>query len=235
MYAQIAVLAGDADSSLVVIGAIAFLVLVVAILRAFAGGERRDTPPAHDSAPLGSVGFSVPPHFVVFDLETTGLNSSRHEIIEIGAIRVNRDSDVHDTFQALVKPTKRIRKNVTRINGISQEMVDREGEPLDVALKAFVEFIGDLPLVSFNAEFDMAFLSKAAEKHDTVIRNKVTCALKMARRAWPGRASYRLCDLARDGNLSDEDTHRALGDCKRTIFVYAGAAAKLSLRKKKRV
>jgi DNA polymerase III epsilon subunit-like protein len=67
----------------------------------------------------------LPPRFVVLDLETTGLDPERNEIIEIGAIRVNRDSDVHDTFRALVKPTRRIPKRITQINGISQEMVDR--------------------------------------------------------------------------------------------------------------
>src|SRR5207248_573308 len=101
---------------------------------------------------------SVPPRFVVFDLETTGLNPKRHEIIEVGAIRVNRDADLHDTFQVFVKPLKRISKRITQINGISQDMVDLDGEPLETVLRDFAAFIGDLPLVSFNAEFDMAFL-----------------------------------------------------------------------------
>jgi DNA polymerase III epsilon subunit-like protein len=48
----------------------------------------------------------LPERFVVFDLETTGLHPDRHEIIEIGAIRVDRDADKHQTFQTLVKPKK---------------------------------------------------------------------------------------------------------------------------------
>jgi len=47
---------------------------------------------------------SLPERFVVFDLETTGLKAGQHEIIEIGAIRVNRDSNQHETFSALVMP-----------------------------------------------------------------------------------------------------------------------------------
>jgi DNA polymerase III subunit epsilon len=106
-------------------------------------------------------------------------------------------------------------------------MVDQEGEPLESALRGFCEFIGDLPLVSFKADFDMGFLRNAANRQGIPIRNQVSCALKMERLAWPGRKSYRLRDLAEDGNLSNEDEHRAIGDCKRAVIVYMAAAMKL--------
>jgi DNA polymerase III epsilon subunit family exonuclease len=176
-----------------------------------------------------SVDFSsVPERFVAFDLETTGLDPLRHEIIEIGAIRFTRGSENHDTFQTLVKPKKRIPKRITQINGISQDMVNQEGEPLQQALAGFVEFIGDLPLVSFNAEFDMGFLLNAAAQHNMIIKNEVSCSLKMARRAWPGLNSYRLSDLAKGANLSDEGTHRALGDSLRALQIYIYAASSLT-------
>lgn len=171
----------------------------------------------------------LPERFVVFDLETTGLNPETHEIIEIGAIRVNRDSKNHDSFQALIRPQRKIPKKVTEITGITQNLVEKDGESLEIALPQFLDFVGELPMVSFNAEFDMAFLKKAVNQTQvgTPIKNRVSCALKMARRAWPGRKSYRLADLAKDGSLSEDGTHRALGDCKRAMIVYAAAASKL--------
>lgn len=176
---------------------------------------------------------SLPERFIVFDLETTGLKPQSNEIIEIGAIRVNRNSDNHDTFQALIKPTQKIPKKITGITGISQEMVERDGESLETALPQFLKFVGDLPLVSYNADFDMAFLNAAIRKTqaEELPNNRVSCALKMARRAWPGLKSYRLPDLAKSSGLSDEDTHRALGDCKRTMIVYTAAATKLKSAK----
>ena len=189
------------DGSIWIVAVIAFLALVFLIVKAV---------DASHSKHAASVDLSsLPQLFIVFDLETTGLDPTRHEIVEIGAILVNRDSDVHETFQSLVKPLNRIPEKITQMTGISQNMVDHEGEPLGTVLRDFAAFIEAFPLVSFNAEFDMAFLRKAAKQHDVVIRNRVSCALEMARRAWPGRESYRLCDLAKDGNLSDEDTHRA--------------------------
>jgi DNA polymerase III epsilon subunit-like protein len=165
------------------------------------------------------------PRFAVFDLETTGLDPVRNEIIEIGAIRINRDSGAHDTFRKLVKPIGRIPKLITRINGISQDMVDSEGIPLEQALREFVGFIGDLPLVSFNADFDMAFLRNAAAQHGLVVSNSVSCALNLARLAWPSRESYKLCDFAKDAGLSDVEMHSALNDCQLALLVYIAAAS----------
>ena len=169
----------------------------------------------------------LPEKFVVVDLETTGLDSSKHEIIEIGAVRVNRDSDVHDTFQVLVKPKRRISRKITEIASITQEMLENDGQSLDSAVSEFVAFIGDHRLVSFNAEFDMAFLHNAASQSGVAITNPTSCALKMARRAWPGRKSYRLVDLAKDGGRSVTGAHRALHDCRLTITVYTSAAVAL--------
>jgi DNA polymerase III subunit epsilon len=199
-----------------------WLVVVVIILAAILYYGLR--PETVNLAPL-------PPRFVVLDLETTGLDPAKDEIIEIGAIRVNRDSDHHQTFRALVRPTKRIPNKIREITGISQDMIDSEGEQLESVLREFAAFIEDLPLVTFNAEFDMAFLRSAARQSNIVISNPASCALKMARRAWPGRKSYKLRDLAKDGGLSDEETHRALADCKRTLLVYTAAVSKLGVPK----
>ena len=173
----------------------------------------------------------LPEQFVVFDLETTGLDPRKHEILEFGAIRVNRDSINHDTFQSLVKPSRKVPKKITELTGINQAMLDAEGVPIESALREFLNFVGDLHLVSFNADFDMAFLQNTAAKHSISIGNPVSCALKMSRRAWPGRKSYRLADLAKDGNLRSDGTHRALGDCQRALIVYTAAASKLGTAK----
>ena len=167
----------------------------------------------------------LPERFIVFDLETTGLKSEFHEIIEIGAIRANRGSDLHETFQALIKPTKKIPQKISELTGITQDMVNKEGSSLETILPQFLEFIGDLPLVAYNADFDMAFLRAAIKKTQIrrQLKNSVFCALKMAREAWPGLPSYKLTYIAKTAHLEDDDTHRALGDCKRALFVFGGA------------
>jgi len=170
----------------------------------------------------------LPERFIVLDLETTGLTAGSHEIIEIGAILVNRDSINHQTFQVLVKPKRRVPKKITEITGITQELVNAEGVTLHEALVDLTAFVGNHRIVTFNAEFDIGFLHAAASEVGCPrLQNSVSCALQMARRAWPGRKSYRLADLARDGNLSLANQHRALGDCERALIVYTAAASRL--------
>ena len=73
----------------------------------------------------------------------------------------------------------------------------------------------------------MAFLHNAAAKCGKQITNPVSCALLMARKAWPRRKSYRLADIAKVGGFSTSGAHRALKDCKLTITVYGAAATTL--------
>ena len=170
----------------------------------------------------------LPDSFIVFDLETTGLDAKNEEIIEIGAIKFTKGFLNHQTFQVLIKSNRNIPKKITEITGITQLMVETEGEPLADALKQFNDFIGDLRLVTFNAEFDMAFLRVAYQKEGLgKIFNPVSCALKMAREAWPGRKSYKLESLAIDGGFDDGTSHRALEDAKRALIVYTAAVARL--------
>lgn len=170
----------------------------------------------------------LPDAFVVFDLETTGLNAEKHEIIEIAAIRYKKGTTKQDTIQSLVKTRKPIPQNITELTGITQIMIDNEGEPLKEVLEEFSAFIGDLRLVTFNDEFDMAFLQAAAKSCEMKqFNNPVSCALKMARRAWPKRRSFKLDDLASDGQFKKGAAHRALEDAHRTVIVYAAAVAEL--------
>ena len=169
----------------------------------------------------------LPERFIVLDLETTGLDPEKHEIIEIAAIKVNRDSIHHDGFQSLIKPKRKVPKRITELTGITQEMLDAEGEPLEKAMREFREFVGEHRLVAYNAEFDMAFLHRAGREFGVEFRNEVSCALKMARRAWPELKSFKLAHLAKIGQLDMTGQHRAMADCKRALVVYSATVAEL--------
>jgi DNA polymerase III epsilon subunit family exonuclease len=169
----------------------------------------------------------LPHSFVVFDLETTGLDPERHEIIEIGAIRVGRDSTIHESFRRLVKTANAVPMRVTELTGITQSEVNAEGKRLVEVLREFNAFIGELPLVSFNADQDMNFLRNAAQKSAVSIRNPVSCARKMAHRAWPERKSHSLSVLAKDDKADAQTAHSVLDDCGRVLTVYLAAASRL--------
>jgi DNA polymerase III epsilon subunit family exonuclease len=165
----------------------------------------------------------LPDEFVVFDLETTGLTAATDEIIEFGAIRVARNAESHLTFQSLVKPSCKVSARITQITGITQGILNAQGRPIAEVLPVFLEFVGDCPLVAFNAPFDMGFLRQAAKKCGLTFANPSTCALQRSRTAWPELPSHKLVDLARMHNLQTIDSHRALGDCGRTVHIFIQA------------
>jgi DNA polymerase III epsilon subunit family exonuclease len=171
--------------------------------------------------------FTLPEEFIVFDLETTGLSPQDCEIIEIGAIKVNRDSGEHITFQALVRPSIALPSKIIHLTGITQKMINKDGEDIKTVIPEFLDFIGDLRLVAYNARFDMGFIRAATAKQGLKIKNPHSCALKMARRAWPDLESYKLVDVVECGGLSTKGNHRALKDAELTMTVYAAAAETL--------
>lgn len=180
-----------------------------------------------------SIVMSVPMTFIVFDFETTGLSPATEQIIEIGAIRVNQGSSEHQTFQSLVKPDRPISADTTRLTGITQAMIDESGKDLAEILPQFREFVGDHLMVAFNTPFDRSFLTAACKKTQVpMFSNKMDCALKKARQAFPDLKSYRLIDLAKAGKLSLDDQHRALGDSQRAMIVYLSSMKVLAATKK---
>lgn len=178
----------------------------------------------HPSADLSM----LPERFVVFDLETTGLDCERHEIIEIGAIRVNRDSSSHDTFTTLIKPRGRVSSKITQLTGLDRATLSSDGIEIGQALTEFREFVGDLPLIAFNLDFDHAFLLEECRRANMpTFPNRFDCALKMAREAWPNLRSYKLTSLCSGAGIEVVAEHRALPDCERALRVYVAAVQQL--------
>lgn len=167
----------------------------------------------------------APEEFVVLDFETTGLDATTHQIIEMGAILVRREQLLETrpnlkTFQALVRSKKKLPKKIVELTGIDDALLERDGEDLATALRGLLDFIGDRPLVAFNAKFDRGFLLAAAEEHGLTVRNRWICALEKARDTWPGRKSYKLSVLTETVDVAG--SHRALADAQRALIVYAG-------------
>lgn len=166
--------------------------------------------------------------FVVVDVETTGLNPDRNKIIEIAAIKVmDIGGENHKGFSTLVKISGKVPEKIIQITGITDDMLKADGAELEEVMKYFAEFVEDLPIVAYNAEFDKGFIKAAAQKVGIEHRNEYHCALKMMRAAWPGRMSYKLSAVTEFTDLAYEKNHRALGDCKKTFKVYAACLEKL--------
>ena len=99
--------------------------------------------------------------FVVVDLETTGLSPEKNAIIEIGAVKYEAGEAEYASMEAVINPEVYIPEVITRITGITNDMVKDCGI-IEEELPHFIDFFEDLPLAIFNAPFDMGFLKKNA-------------------------------------------------------------------------
>lgn len=155
--------------------------------------------------------------FVVADLETTGL-SGEDEIVEIAALRVDHVGRVLAEFSTLVRIRGYLPERITRLTGITRQMVASRGVPLGEALSRFLGFCRKDPVFFYNAPFDKRFLQAACERLALSFENEVHCSLKVARAAWPQLRSHKLVDLARHLN-APLPAHRGLDDVRTTLYV----------------
>lgn len=138
--------------------------------------------------------LSFPNDFTVVDLETTGLDSTFDEIIEVGAIRV-RNGNVTDTFNSLVKPEEEIDEFITEITGITNEMV-ADAPSISKVLPNFLSFVGDDIIVGHNVSFDINFLYDTYLKlSDRYFSNSYSDTLRLSKRLLPELKHHRLKDL----------------------------------------
>ncbi|MFP7699678.1 3'-5' exonuclease [Candidatus Phytoplasma pyri] len=94
--------------------------------------------------------------YVIFDLETTGLNSEYDRIIEIAGVKI-KNNVVIEEFSSLVNPQRVISSKIEAITHIKN--ADVQGQPLiSEILPRFLEFCHDSILVAHNARFDYSFI-----------------------------------------------------------------------------
>lgn len=168
-----------------------------------------------------------PEDYVVFDLETTGLSPASDRIVEVAAIRV-RGGCVDAEFQTLVNPEMRIPYGASRVNHITDEMV--EDEPtIGPVMKAFDAFIGGDVLVGHNiGSFDLPFLQRAArEVWGGCLANSWFDTLPASRRWVTGIRRHGLGALAEYFGVNTMGAHRALQDCRMNMAVYERIAAEM--------
>ena len=157
--------------------------------------------------------------FVVFDIETTGLNSHFNKIIEIGAVKI-KAGRIIDRYSQLINPGISIPYHITEITSITNEQVANQPK-IDEAIEKFVEFVGDAVLVAHNAPFDMGFIKRDVKKCLNInLENSVIDTLQMARDLFPDLKKYGLGDLNKVLGLALENHHRAVDDSQATANMF---------------
>ncbi|OGR87214.1 MAG: single-stranded-DNA-specific exonuclease RecJ [Elusimicrobia bacterium RIFCSPLOWO2_01_FULL_60_11] len=156
--------------------------------------------------------------YCVVDLETTGLSPTNGTIVEIAAVHIRNFVPVA-TFHTLVNPERPIPPEVTRIHGITDDMV-KDAPVLEQVLPKFLKFLGDKTIVAHNAPFDMGFLKAFCKLIlDEDIKNLVVDTLALARQHLQAE-SHALTHLVEKFKIERQTAHRALDDVLATVALF---------------
>lgn len=160
--------------------------------------------------------------YVALDLETTGLNSERDAIIEIGAVRFREDGQELEAWSTLVNPGGRIPHKIELLTGIkSAELQD--APPLSAVSGRLGRFVGDVPVVGHNVGFDLGFL----KAYGVPLRNPRLDTFELASILLPAMPSYNLGALATALNVDASTQHRALADARMTKELLLALIARI--------
>ena len=170
--------------------------------------------------------------FVVFDFETTGFNAGGADsIIEIGAVKI-KDGNIIEKYDELINPGRPLPSKIVEVTNITDEMLkDKDNE--ENAIKRFIEWFGDCPMVAHNAKFDVSFLEMAYKKYNLgTFKNPVIDTLELSRTMDNTYARHSLSALVKRYDVPWDESahHRGDYDAEGTALVFHKMLKKLSNR-----
>lgn len=170
--------------------------------------------------------------YVVFDFETTGFNAGGVDsIIEIGAVKI-KDGMIIEKYDELINPGRPLPQKIIDVTNITDAMLEGKDNE-ENAVKRFVEWFGDCPMVAHNAKFDVSFLEMAYKKYNLgTFTNPVIDTLELSRTMDNTYARHSLSALVKRYEVPWDESahHRGDYDAEGTALVFYKMLKKLSNR-----
>lgn len=157
-------------------------------------------------------------NFVVVDIETTGISPTSNMITEIGALKII-DNTVVDTYSQLINPEAFVSEQITRITGLTNEILKNQ-PVLGQVFEKFNTFCEDLPLLGHNIMFDFSFLKYHGNILGYPFEKQGIDTYRLATYYLPDLKSKSLTSLIEYFDINREIAHRAYHDALATYQVY---------------
>ncbi len=161
--------------------------------------------------------------FAFLDIETTGGNSARDRITEIG-IRFWRDGEVVGEWQTLLNPQTRISPFIESFTGISNEMV-ADAPLFEEVADELAAQLKDKIFVAHNGRFDYGFIKAEFRRLARPFSARVLCTVKLSRRLYPEFRRHNMDALIARHGLAQVQRHRAMGDVSAMLAFFEKARA----------
>ena len=162
--------------------------------------------------------------WILLDTETTGLSAPVF-VVELAAQRMRGWQPDGEPFRKLLNQNADIPAETSRVHGYTREILERDGEPALQVYRGFAEYAGNLPLVSFNLEYDLDEVLKPEWKRLRIvpIGGQGFCALRLAQRLLDPvpAGNCKLQTLRQYYRLPGRGAHTALGDVQTVVDLFA--------------
>lgn len=156
--------------------------------------------------------------FAIIDIETTGNSYKYGQITEI-AIFQHNGNEITDSFSSLIKPDMDIPLFITRLTGISNELVKNAPHFYEIARK-IVEMTAGRIFVAHNVHFDYKFVKEEFKRLGYDFNRKTLCTVQLSRKLMPGYKSYSLGKICAEKGIEINGRHRAAGDALATTKLF---------------
>lgn len=161
---------------------------------------------------------------VVFDVESTGTDTTSDDIIQLAAIRLAPDGSTAEKFMKYVKASKSVGKSEL-VHHISDEKLAKEGEEPKKVFREFEEFVGDSVIIGHNVNYDISILQSQMSRLG-MVPMKIRAfydTLNIFRRFYPNLKNHKLEYLGEFCKVSHKSSHDAFDDICATgeILMYA--------------
>ena len=170
--------------------------------------------------------------YVVFDFETTGFNAGGFDsIIEIGAVKI-KDGMIIEKYDELINPGRPLPQKIIDVTNITDAMLEGKDNE-ENAVRRFIEWFGDCPMVAHNAKFDVSFLEMAYKKYNFgTFTNPIIDTLELSRTLDNTYARHSLSALVKRYDVPWDESahHRGDYDAEGTALVFYKMLKKLSNR-----
>jgi DNA helicase II / ATP-dependent DNA helicase PcrA len=155
---------------------------------------------------------------IVFDTETTGLDTSNDDIIQLAAIELI-NGKIGQSFECFFATDKPLSPTQT-IHNISNEQLKSKSIDKKGGLGQFIDFVGKDALLAHNIQFDYSIINSNLLRTglDSIDRKKTPlfCTLSLSRQMIK-LPSYKLGRILKSLNIPGENSHDALDDVKATV------------------
>jgi DNA polymerase-3 subunit epsilon len=153
--------------------------------------------------------------YAIIDVETTGGSPMLDRVIEV-AVFVFDGEKVIDQYATLINPRRPIDPYVTKLTGISEDMV--KDAPLFEDIKErLLELTHENIFVAHNVKFDFGMIRQEFKRLGIDFNRKQLDTVNLARKVLPGFNSYSLGNICDSLGIEILDRHRAKGDAEATV------------------